>query len=83
MSVFCCKPTLLTLPPELCLVKKEPTNEVIDISDDDLPNPIPVVGVEESTDDEVPVVFRVDNHYVSFWNLHIHTANACVVLYSL
>ncbi|KAJ0662704.1 putative transcription factor B3-Domain family [Helianthus annuus] len=63
MSVFCCKPTLLTLPPELCVVKEEPTNEVIDISDDDLPNPIPVVGVEETTDDEVPVVFRVDNHY--------------------
>ncbi|XP_035845105.1 uncharacterized protein LOC110932942 [Helianthus annuus] len=63
MSVFCCKPTLLTLPPELCVVKEEPTNEVIDISDDDLPNPIPVVGVEESTDDEVPIVFRVDNHY--------------------
>ncbi|MFS8006453.1 putative DNA-binding pseudobarrel domain superfamily [Helianthus anomalus] len=57
------KPALLTLPPELHAIKKEPTYEVIEVSNDDLPNPIPVVGVEENSDDEVPVVFRVDNHY--------------------
>ncbi|MFS8006444.1 putative transcription factor B3-Domain family [Helianthus anomalus] len=63
LSVFCLKPALLTLPPELHSIKKEHTDEVIEVSDDDLPNPIPVVGVEGNPDDEVPVVFRVDNHY--------------------
>ncbi|MFS7921640.1 putative transcription factor B3-Domain family [Helianthus anomalus] len=63
MSVFSCKPALLTFPPELCVTKKEPNDEFIEVSDDDFPNPIVEVGAEQNSDDEVPIIFRVDNHY--------------------
>ncbi|KAJ0475844.1 putative transcription factor B3-Domain family [Helianthus annuus] len=63
ISVFSCKPALLTYPPELCVTKQEPTDEFIEVSDDEVPNPIAELGVEQNQDDEVPVTFRVDNHY--------------------
>ncbi|MFS7960193.1 putative transcription factor B3-Domain family [Helianthus anomalus] len=63
MSVFSCKPALLTFPPELCVTKKEPTDELIKVSDDEVRNSIAALGIEQSHDDEVPVTFVVDNHY--------------------
>ena len=82
MSVFSCKPAILTLPPELCVTKKEQTDEFIEVSDDELPNPIAEVGVEQDQDDEVPVTFRVDNHYVSLFFLVFGTINElCFILF--
>ncbi|KAJ0715539.1 putative transcription factor B3-Domain family [Helianthus annuus] len=63
MSVFSCKPALLTFPPELCVTIKEPTDEFIEVSDDEVPNLIPALGIAQSNDDEVPVSFCVNNHY--------------------
>ncbi|KAM0055555.1 putative DNA-binding pseudobarrel domain superfamily [Helianthus debilis subsp. tardiflorus] len=63
LSVFCCKPALLTFPPKLCLIKKEATDELIEVSDDDGPNPIAEPVIEQTDDDEVPVTFVVDNHF--------------------
>ncbi|KAM0008163.1 putative transcription factor B3-Domain family [Helianthus debilis subsp. tardiflorus] len=37
LSVFSCKPALLTFPPELSVTKKEPTDELIKVSDDEIP----------------------------------------------
>ena len=34
---------------------------------------------EQSVDDEVPVTFVVDNHYVSLYYLLLHTINVCLV----
>ncbi|KAF5811343.1 hypothetical protein HanXRQr2_Chr04g0180331 [Helianthus annuus] len=64
LSVFSCKPALLTYPPELCVIKKEPSDELIEVSDDEVPTAVASPGVEQSVDDEVPVTFVVDNHYV-------------------
>ncbi|KAJ0469180.1 putative DNA-binding pseudobarrel domain superfamily [Helianthus annuus] len=62
LSVFSCKPALLTFPPELCVIKKkEQTDELM--SDDDMPNPIAEPVIKQSDDDEVPVTFVVDNHF--------------------
>ncbi|KAJ0800109.1 hypothetical protein HanPI659440_Chr03g0099221 [Helianthus annuus] len=63
LSVFSCKPALLTFPPELYLIKKEATDELIEVSDDDVPNPIAELVIEQSDDDEVLVTFVVDNHF--------------------
>ncbi|MFS7969355.1 putative transcription factor B3-Domain family [Helianthus anomalus] len=63
LSVFSCKPALLTFPPELYVIKKEPTDELIEVSDDEVPNPIAEPVIEQSDDDEVPVTFVVDNHF--------------------
>ncbi|KAM0066917.1 putative transcription factor B3-Domain family [Helianthus debilis subsp. tardiflorus] len=62
LSVFSSKPALLTFPPELCLIKKEPTDDLIEVSDD-VPNPIAEPVIEQSDDDEVPATFVVDNHF--------------------
>ncbi|KAM0025584.1 putative transcription factor B3-Domain family [Helianthus debilis subsp. tardiflorus] len=62
-SVFSCKPALLTFPPELYVTKKEPTNELIEVTDDEVPNPIVALGIEQSDDDKGPVTFVVDNHF--------------------
>ncbi|MFS7969040.1 hypothetical protein Hanom_Chr09g00804471 [Helianthus anomalus] len=75
LSVFSCKPAILTFPPELCLIKKEPTDDLIEVSDDDVPNPIAEPVIEQSDDDEVPVTFVVDNHFVIFYSLLIYTFN--------
>ncbi|KAF5815743.1 putative transcription factor B3-Domain family [Helianthus annuus] len=63
LSVFCCKPALLTYPPELSVIKKEPTDGVIEVSDDEVPDAVAGPVFEQSVDDEVPVTFVVDNHY--------------------
>ncbi|KAM0010769.1 putative DNA-binding pseudobarrel domain superfamily [Helianthus debilis subsp. tardiflorus] len=63
LSVLSCKPGLLTFPPELCVINKESTDELIEVSDDEDPNPIVAPGIEQSVDDEVPVTFVVDNHF--------------------
>ncbi|KAJ0779823.1 putative DNA-binding pseudobarrel domain superfamily [Helianthus annuus] len=63
LSVFSCKPALLTFPPELSVTKKEPTDDLIEVSDDELPNPVVAPAIEQSDDDEVPVTFVVDNHF--------------------
>ncbi|KAM0037716.1 hypothetical protein Hdeb2414_s0013g00406521 [Helianthus debilis subsp. tardiflorus] len=52
LSVFSCKPALLTFPPELCLIKKEATDDLIEVSDDDVPTPIAEPVIEQSDDDE-------------------------------
>ncbi|KAJ0808811.1 putative transcription factor B3-Domain family [Helianthus annuus] len=63
LSVFCCKPALLTYPFELSVIKKEPTDGVIEVSDDEVPDAVAGPVFEQSVDDEVPVTFVVDNHY--------------------
>ncbi|KAJ0624216.1 putative transcription factor B3-Domain family [Helianthus annuus] len=63
LSVFSCKPAILTYPPELCVMKKEPCDEVFEVSDDEVPNAVAAAGGQQSVDDEVPVTFVVDNHY--------------------
>ncbi|XP_021999581.1 uncharacterized protein LOC110896721 [Helianthus annuus] len=63
LSVFSCKPALLTYPPELCVIKKELTDDLIEVSDDEVPNAVAAPVFEQSVDDEVPVTFVVDNHY--------------------
>ncbi|KAJ0694582.1 putative transcription factor B3-Domain family [Helianthus annuus] len=35
LSVFSCKSALLTFPPELCVTEKEPTDDLIEVSDDE------------------------------------------------
>ncbi|KAJ0566268.1 putative transcription factor B3-Domain family [Helianthus annuus] len=56
-------PALLTFSPELSVTKKEPTDDLIEVSDDELPNPVVAPAIEQSDDDEVPVTFVVDNHF--------------------
>ncbi|KAJ0841464.1 putative transcription factor B3-Domain family [Helianthus annuus] len=63
LSVFSCKPALLTLPLELSVTKKEPIDDLIEVSDDELPNPVVAPTIEQSDDEEVPVNFVVDNHF--------------------
>ncbi|KAJ0560052.1 putative transcription factor B3-Domain family [Helianthus annuus] len=63
LTVFSCKLALLTFPPELSVTKKEPTDDLIEVSDDELPNPVVAPAIEQSDDDEVPVTFVVDNHF--------------------
>ncbi|MFS7924073.1 putative transcription factor B3-Domain family [Helianthus anomalus] len=63
LSVFSCKPALLTFPPELSVTKREPTDDLIELSDDELPNPVVTPAIEQSDDEEVPVNFVVDNHF--------------------
>ncbi|KAJ0677467.1 putative DNA-binding pseudobarrel domain superfamily [Helianthus annuus] len=63
LSVFICKPALLTFPPELSVIKKEPTDDLIEVSDDELPNPVVAPAIEQSDDEEVPVNFVVNNHF--------------------
>ncbi|MFS8009102.1 putative transcription factor B3-Domain family [Helianthus anomalus] len=63
ISVISCKPALLCYPPELCVIKQEPTYDLIEVSDDEGANPIAEVDVEHNQDDVVPVTFRVDNRY--------------------
>ncbi|KAF5811022.1 hypothetical protein HanXRQr2_Chr04g0176571 [Helianthus annuus] len=41
----------------------KPTNDLIEVSNDDVPNPIAEPVIEQSDDDEVPVTFVVDNHF--------------------
>ncbi|MFS7961195.1 hypothetical protein Hanom_Chr08g00712011 [Helianthus anomalus] len=65
LSVFSCKPALLTFPPELSVTKKEPTDDLIEVSDDELPNLVVAPDIEQSDDEEVPVNFVVDNHFYS------------------
>ncbi|KAJ0548497.1 putative transcription factor B3-Domain family [Helianthus annuus] len=63
LSVFSCKPALLTFLPELGVINNEPTDELIEVSDDEVPNPVAAPVFEQSVDDEVQVTFVVDNHY--------------------
>ncbi|KAJ0742673.1 putative transcription factor B3-Domain family [Helianthus annuus] len=63
LNVFSCKPALLTFPPELGVINNEPTDELIEVSDDEVPNPVAAPVFEQSVDDEVQVTFVVDNHY--------------------
>ncbi|MFS8001404.1 putative transcription factor B3-Domain family [Helianthus anomalus] len=77
LSVFSCKPALLTYPPEVCLLKKEPTNVLIEVSDDEVPNAVAAPVFEHSVDDEVPITFVVDNHYISLYYFLPHTINVC------
>ncbi|KAM0061541.1 putative transcription factor B3-Domain family [Helianthus debilis subsp. tardiflorus] len=57
LSVFSCKPALLTYPPELCVMKKEPCDEVFEVSYDEVPNAVAAAGGQQSVGDEVPVTF--------------------------
>ncbi|MFS8003296.1 putative transcription factor B3-Domain family [Helianthus anomalus] len=63
LSVFSCKPVLLTFTPELGVMNKEPTDELIEVSDDEVPNPVVAPVFEQSVDDKVQVTFAVDIHY--------------------
>ncbi|MFS7976303.1 putative transcription factor B3-Domain family [Helianthus anomalus] len=63
LSVFNCKPALLTFAPELSVTKKESTDDLIEVSNDELPNPVVAPAIEQSDDEEVLVNFVVGNHF--------------------
>ncbi|KAJ0812591.1 putative DNA-binding pseudobarrel domain superfamily [Helianthus annuus] len=74
MSVFnCSKDADLVLPPELyAAIKEEVVEEVISISDGEDVHDITKDNVTMN-DETIPVVFRVDNHFVSFCNQKVLT----------
>ncbi|KAM0027859.1 hypothetical protein Hdeb2414_s0019g00545171 [Helianthus debilis subsp. tardiflorus] len=80
MSVFnCSKDADLVLPPELyAAIKEEVVEEVISISDgedvDDVTKDNEAEMLPVTTNNEtILVVFRVDNHFVSFCNKKVLT----------